>query len=170
MVWMKSLVGVCIALASGVLFASGCGAGPKPHPTTNAARVIEAWSSALRRGDVDAAAGYFAFPSVFVNGSGPSPVLTIHNLAQARLVNETLPCGARLISTIRNGRYVNALFRLTARPGPGGSNCGSGAGQTARVNFQISNGKIVAWLRAPDRPNPTPPAPPAVSSGGGPTV
>jgi hypothetical protein len=132
--------------------------------------VIKAWSSALRRGDVNAAAAYFAFPSVFVNGSGPSPVITIHNLAQARFVNAALPCGAKFISAAPNGRYVNALFLLTGRPGPGGSDCGSGAGQTARVNFGISKGRIVAWVRAPNEGRGTPQSPPPVSSGAGPNV
>jgi hypothetical protein len=167
---MRIRSGLGIAVASGALLLTGCGSGSKPHRPTKAVGVIEAWASALRRGDVNAAAAYFAFPSVFVNGSGPSPVITIHNLAQARLVNETLPCGAKFISAARHGRYLNVLFRLTGRTGPGGSDCGSGAGQTARVDFQISNGKIVSWVRAPDGPTPTPPSPPPVTSGRGPTV
>src|ERR1019366_8619235 len=66
--------------------------------------------------------------------------------------NETLPCGAKLISASRLGRYVNALFRLTDRPGPGGGGCGSGAGQTARTDFLIADGRILEWIRAPDQP------------------
>jgi hypothetical protein len=169
---MRLRSGLGTALAGGVLLAGGCGGSLRPHRTTGAISVIKAWSSALRRGDVNGAAAYFALPSVFVNGSGPSPVIRIHNLAQARLVNETLPCGAKFISAARAGRYVNALFALTSRPGPGGSDCGSGAGQTARVNFVISHGKIVAWIRAADAasPAPPPPAPPPVTSTNGPRV
>jgi hypothetical protein len=56
------------------------------------------------------------------------------------------------VSADQRGRFTNALFRLTGRLGPGGSDCGSGAGTTARTNFVISHGKIVAWIRAPDDP------------------
>ena len=98
--------------------------------------MIRAWSDALRRGDVRTAARYFALPSMMVNGTdtgGAALVLTIETRAQAEAANATLPCGARLISTDQRGRYVNALFRLTGRPGPGGSNCGGGVGSTRRA-------------------------------------
>jgi hypothetical protein len=88
---------------------------------------------------------------VFFEGSGP-PV-QIRNRIGAQIVNAALPCGALLISTHREGRYVNALFRLTNRPGRGGAGgCGSGTGETARTNFLIEDGQIVEWLRAPDQP------------------
>ncbi len=51
------------------------------------------------------------------------------------------------------GRYVNAPFRLTNRPAPGGvGGCSSGTGATARTNFLIPDGLIVEWVRAPDEP------------------
>lgn len=144
-----------------------------PAPPTDVS-VIRAWSEALRRGDVGTAAQYFALPSVMVNGTdtgGAALVLTIQTRAQAEEANATLPCGAQLISTDQRGRYVNALFRLTGRPGPGGSNCGGGVGTTARTNFLIAHGRIVEWLRAPSdpgdngtSPTPTHPAPPAPQS------
>jgi hypothetical protein len=117
--------------------------------------VIRSWANALRHGDVVAAARYFAVPSVMINGviaGGNVAVFKIHSAAQARYANETLPCGARLISTDMRGQYVNALFELTGRPGPGGSNCAGGAGQTARTNFVIARGRILAWIRAPSDP------------------
>jgi hypothetical protein len=128
---------------------------PAPPPTGIAApaadvAVIREWADALRRGDVSAAARYFALPSKMINGSGAGAlVLDIHTAAEARAAQETLPCGARLISTDRRGKYVNALFALTGRPGPGGSNCGGGASSTARTNFVIAGGRIVEWIRAP---------------------
>jgi hypothetical protein len=133
---------------------------PTPGPTrvpagVDAVNVIRAWSDALRRGDVRGAARYFALPSVMINGgdsSGSALLITITTAAQAEAANETLPCGAQLVSTDRRGRYVNALFRLTGRPGPGGSDCGGGVGQTARTNFVIAHGRIVEWIRAPDDP------------------
>jgi cell division septation protein DedD len=144
---------------------------PTPGPTGIAARpaavaVIKAWSDALRRGDVSGAARYFSLPSVMINGTdaaGDAVVITIGTVTQAEQANESLPCGALLLSTDQRGRYVNALFRLTGRPGPGGSDCGTGAGQTARTNFVITDGRIIEWIRAPDDPGdnhtPTTPSP-----------
>ena len=152
---------------------------PTPGPTgipaaPDAVDVIRSWSDALRQGDVRDAAGYFALPSVMINGTdtgGSALLITIDTPAQAEAANESLPCGAQLISADRRGRYVNALFRLTGRSGPGGSDCGGGAGQTARTNFVIAHGRIMEWIRAPDDPgdNGTPRAPaPAPSPGGQP--
>jgi hypothetical protein len=132
---------------------------PSPGPTgipanPAAVRVIKAWSDALRRGDVNGAAQYFALPSVMINGVGAGGlalVTTIDTRAEAEAANVSLPCGARFISADQRGRYVNALFRLTNRPGPGGG-CGSGVGQTARTNFVIAGGLIREWIRAPDEP------------------
>jgi hypothetical protein len=153
-------------LVAGALALAGCGSGTSRllHPSRSsssasasasasagAVRVIRGWSQALRSGHVTAAAAYFRIPSVFFEGSGP-PV-QIRSRIAARIVNAALPCGALLISTHREGRFVNALFRLTNRPGRGGGGaCGSGTGQTARTNFLIENGQIVEWLRAPDQP------------------
>jgi hypothetical protein len=151
---------------------------PIPQPTRKAAspaavKVIEAWASALRRGELRTAALYFRIPSVF--DDGPGALLTIHNLAQAEVANEALPCGAKFISADQRGRYVNALFRLTGRSGPGGGNCGSGAGETARTDFVIQNGRISEWLRAPDdpgdngSPGPSPSPSPSPSPGPAPS-
>ncbi len=147
---------------------------PAPPPTgapadPAALAVIRAWSTTLGNGDVRAAARYFALPSELINGGGGggrgggggvAAVIEIRTLAQAEAANETLPCGAEFISADQRGRYVNALFRLTERPGAG-SGCGSGIGLTARTNFLIAHGRIVQWIRAPDDPgdNGGPPAP-----------
>lgn len=167
-----------------VLGISGCGSGIRhpavapSHPTAalpsvdpgsalaptgkaadpSAVDVIKEWSARLREGDVTRAAGYFAIPGEFFNGG--SGVIIIRTFAQAVAVNATLPCGARFLSADQRGRYINALFRLTARSGPGGSNCAGSVGATARTNFLISDGRIIAWVRAPDDPgdNQTPPA------------
>jgi hypothetical protein len=172
-------------LVAGALAVAGCGSGTSRllHPSRSsssssasapapagAVRVIRGWSQALRSGHVTAAAAYFRIPSVFFEGSGP-PV-QIRNRIGAQIVNAALPCGALLISTHREGRYVNALFRLTNRPGRGGAGgCGSGTGETARTNFLIEDGQIVEWLRAPDQPGdngspktgPGPAAPPGTT-------
>ena len=88
----------------------------------------------------------------------------LHSRAAAEVVNRLLPCGAEYVSATQHGPYINALFKLTDRSGPGGGphSCGSGAGTTARVNFIISDGKITHWLRAPSQPGDnrtTPPCP-----------
>jgi hypothetical protein len=104
-------------------------------------RVIDGWVTTLRHGDVDAAASYFAIPSVAENGV----LLHIRSLHDARSFNESLPCGARLIRAETAGDFTTATFRLTERPGPGA--CGSGTGQTAQTSFVIRDGKIVEWRR-----------------------
>ncbi len=170
---------------------AGCGGSAKllhsrsGHAATDASagvpadsvRVIRGWSDALRDGHVAAAAHYFRIPSVFYSGSGAP--LYLRSLRQVETINAALPCGAKLLSARVRGRYVNALFRLTNRRGPGGAaGCGSGTGQTARTNFLIRDGRIVEWLRAPDQPGdngspratPSPrpsPTPPGTTPGGG---
>ena len=165
-----------VASVVGALVASGC-AGPsvlpghggdsQPSAFERSVDVIKGWSTALRTGNVRAAAGYFQIPSVFVNG--PGDALVIHSLAAAEVINRLLPCGAKYVSATTHGPYVNALFKLTDRAGPGGGThgCGSGSGTTARVNFIIKNGKITHWLRAPSQPgdNPTKPGGPGGSTG-----
>jgi hypothetical protein len=128
---------------------------------------------------VRGAAGYFALPSEFINGpeaNGHVPVITIRTRVEAAAINSTLPCGAVFISADQRGRYVNALFRLTDRPGPGGG-CGSGTGQVARTNFVIAGGRIVQWIRAPEDPgdnqgrnSPPAPGPPSTPQGGVPFI
>jgi limonene-1,2-epoxide hydrolase len=105
-------------------------------------RVIDAWVTALRRGDVDAAARYFAIPSVAENGS---LLIHIHSLEDARRFNQSLPCGARLVRAETQGRFTTATFRLTERPGAG--TCGPGTGGAAKTSFVIRDGKIVEWRR-----------------------
>jgi hypothetical protein len=152
-----------IALVAVTLAVAGCsGTSTLRHSSSGSTRrsggvpaasvkVIRDWADALRSGHVNAAAAYFAIPSVIYLGSG-APV-QIRSRAEAKLVNAALPCGAQLVSTHTLGRYVNALFRLTDRPGRGGAGgCGSGVGETARTNFLIKEGRIVEWLRAPDQP------------------
>jgi len=128
----------------------GSGFVPAPSPTGQAASpaaiaVIRGLADALRRGDIHAAGGYFALPSEMIPGpdaKGDAIVLSLHTRAQADAAQLALPCGARFVSADQRGQYVNALFRLTGRTGPGGSDCGSGAGLTARTNFVIAGGHI----------------------------
>jgi hypothetical protein len=118
--------------------------GPAPDSAT---RVIRGWSDTLRHGDVDGAARYFAVPSIVQIQPG-DPAQRITQRRQAVVFQTILPCGARLISARVEGRYVNALFLLTDRPG---ATCDA-PGATARTAFLIRRGKIVEWRRRPDEP------------------
>jgi hypothetical protein len=115
--------------------------------------VIEGWVKTLSKGDPEGAAGYFAVPSVVANGTAP---ITLRSHAEAVTFNRSLPCGAKLVSTRKQGRFIAATFRLTNRPG---GSCGSGAGELASTAFVIRDGKIVQWRRIP--------GPPGSGGGGG---
>ncbi len=140
--------------------------GPPADPRQLA--VVRRWAAALRAGNFAGAAALFHLPSLFRNG--PADSITIQSLAQAKAANSTLPCGAVVISAFRQGAFIDVLFRLTARAGRGGGQqaCGSGIGQTARTEFKIQNGQIVAWVRAPSLPgDPGVPGSPGGGGGGG---
>jgi hypothetical protein len=143
---------VLLSLSALLLFA--CGGGdddpattppPPEDPTAGAnpadVKVIDAWVTTLRKGDVNAAAEFFAIPSIAENG----PTVRITNRAQARLFNASLPCGAVLVSAESQGAFTTATFRLTERPGPGV--CGDGVGEEAQTAFVIEGGQIVEWRR-----------------------
>jgi hypothetical protein len=149
----KALVTSVVALA---LIAAGCGGGDQSTTTsaqTPAAEpevadadpddveVISGWVDALRAGDTERAAGYFAIPSTAENG----PLLTeIESKQDALAFNESLPCGAKLISARSEGDFTTATFRLTERPG---GDCGTGTGAKASTSFEIEGAKIVEWRR-----------------------
>jgi hypothetical protein len=141
------------AIALPLLALSACGGGDSTGTTTAPAtiagdanpadvQVIGDWATALRQGDVDAAADYFAVPSVAENG----PILVhIRSTEDAVRFNESLPCGARLIRADSAGGFTTGTFRLTERPGPG--SCGPGTGSVAKTSFVIRDGKIAQWRR-----------------------
>lgn len=113
--------------------------------------VIRAWADTLRRGDVRGAARRFSLPTAVANGTKPLPLDT---RAQVEAFNRSLPCGAVLLGTRAGGQpgLIVATFRLTERGGPGGGECGSGTGRTARTAFVIEDGLITHWLRVQDLP------------------
>jgi hypothetical protein len=129
-----------------VLALAACGDDADPEVPGGAdpaeVTVIDEWATALREGDVDAAARFFAIPSVAQNGSAP---FRIRDLADAKLFNASLPCGAELTEATQEDDYVIATFTLTERPGPGA--CGQGTGETAQTAFVIEEGEIVEWRR-----------------------
>ncbi|MDQ3758671.1 MAG: nuclear transport factor 2 family protein [Actinomycetota bacterium] len=139
-------------IAAVLLALTSCGSGDESpttqEPTSEEAtegpaedvEVIRDWSEALTEGDIDAAAEYFAIPSVAENGI----TVEIETPDDARLFNESLPCGAELESTQAQGEFITATFRLTERPGV--PVC-PGSGNTAETTFVIKDGAIVEWRR-----------------------
>jgi hypothetical protein len=151
-----------VALAPGVPLRDSGAARPA------AIRVIRLWSDALREGDVDRAASFWAVPSKVQNGT---PVITLDTAAAVRLFNDSLSCGSRLVSGLGARRgFTIAVFLLTERPG---GDCGSGTGNHARTAIRVRGGKITEWYRLPDdpqapapsQPQPLQPADPAQPAG-----
>ena len=119
--------------------------------------VIRRWANTLRSGRVMAAADDFTVPSVAANGG---PAINLLTRRDTRLFNQSLPCGAVLLSTRRDGPFTVGVFRLTERPGGG---CGVGVGQKAATAFRIEQGKIQEWRRVPLPTGPAPRQKPAPS-------
>lgn len=152
------LTTACATLAVAVI--AGCGGSGADTATTTApgvagdadpeaTQVISDWADALRSGDIEAAAGYFAIPSTAENG----PLLVrIRSERDAVAFNESLPCGAELVEAESSGEVTTATFELSERPGPGA--CGPGTGGTAKTAFVIRDGEIVEWRRVGADPEP----------------
>jgi hypothetical protein len=133
---------VCLSVSA----CGGGGDGGSGSGEDSSDAVIDGWAKTLSAGDAEGAAGYFAVPSVVANGTAP---VTLRSHADVVTFNRSLPCGAKLVSTRKQGRFIAATFRLTERPG---GSCGTGAGETASTAFVISDGKIVQWRRLPNPP------------------
>lgn len=159
---MPASARVALSLVIVLLLLVGCDAGPDSGSAVpdaanevagdadpEAAQVISDWADALRSGDVETAADFFAIPSTAENG----PLLVrIESESDAVRFNESLPCGARLIRAEGSGEFTTATFELTERPGAGV--CGPGTGQTAQTAFVIRDGEIVEWRRVGVDPAP----------------
>jgi ketosteroid isomerase-like protein len=112
--------------------------------------VLEGWAQAVREGDPDRAARYFAVPAIVAQ----SMTVELQTREQVRKFNDELPCGAELLEVQHDGRYVVGTFRLTERVG---RSC-STAGQLVRVAFVIRARHFTEWRQVPDRPG-APPGP-----------
>ncbi len=128
------------------LAAIGCGGDDDSEPSADDdAAVITAWAETLAGGDASGAAQFFALPSVAENGLIE---IQIETLEDAVAFNESLPCGAEVVSTEDGGDGTTiARFTLTERPG---GNCGPGVGGSASTAFLIEDGKITEWRRVPN--------------------
>ena len=126
--------------------------GSEPWPTQRQAErlrsVLAGWAAAVRRGDPDRAARYFAVPAIVAQ----SMPVELQTREQVRKFNDDLPCGARLLEVQHDGRYVVGTFRLTERPG---RTC-TAAGQLTRVAFVIRARHFTEWRQVPDRPGAAP--------------
>lgn len=150
---LRGVISATVLIAALALPLSACGGGSSSDDSDrsgipggadpDSARVIDEWSTALREGDVQAAADYFEIPSVAQNGT---PRLELDSRRDVVAFNEALPCGAELIRAEEHAGYVLATFELTERPGEG--SCGEGVGNEASTAFLIQDGKIVEWIRA----------------------
>ena len=112
--------------------------------------VLEGWAQAVREGDPDRAARYFAVPAIVAQ----SMTVELQTREQVRKFNDDLPCGAKLLEVQHDGRYVVGTFRLTPRAG---HSCTT-AGQLVRVAFVIRARHFTEWRQVPDQPG-APPGP-----------
>lgn len=124
----------------------------QPHPSQRDAErlrpVLEGWAAALRRGDPDRAARYFAVPAIVAQ----SMTVQLQTREQVRKFNDELPCGAKLLEVQHDGRYVVGTFRLTRRAG---HTC-TAVGELARVAFVIHGHRFTEWRQVPDTPGASP--------------
>jgi hypothetical protein len=124
----------------------------QPHPSQRDAErlrpVLEGWAAALRRGDPDRAARYFAVPAIVAQ----SMTVQLQTREQVRKFNDELPCGAKLLEVRHDGRYIVGTFRLTQRAG---RTCTT-AGERARVAFVIRAHHFTEWRQVPDTPGASP--------------
>jgi hypothetical protein len=110
--------------------------------------LIAGWANALRQGNVDRAARYFALPAIVEQ----SDTIQLATRSDARAFNEGLPCGARLLEVQHNGRYIVGTFRLTDKPR---QTCLT-PGALARVAFVIQERHFTEWRQIPDTPGASP--------------
>jgi ketosteroid isomerase-like protein/predicted small lipoprotein YifL len=110
--------------------------------------VLAGWANALRHGDPDRAARYFAVPAIVAQ----SMTVQLQTREQVRKFNDELPCGAKLLEVQHDGRYIVGTFRLTQRAG---HTC-TAAGELARVAFVIRAHHFTEWRQVPDTPGASP--------------
>jgi hypothetical protein len=94
---------------------------PPPTPAMHAddvrrlRPVIRRWARAVRTGHPDVAARYFALPTIVAQPA--SGAVEIRRRAVAERFNSSFPCGARLVGTRAQGRFIVGTFVLLSVPG-----------------------------------------------------
>ena len=145
---MRAVAAALIALA----LLAGCNDDqeqpqPQPRPQQGVHSpegvMIRDWLRAVKVGDYDHAAEFFARGAIIDQGRP----YRLRNRAAARLFNATLPCHADLIALRDEGTKVLATFRLT--PGPGGPCRGR-----VQVRYTIVGGKFTEWRQLDTEPAP----------------
>jgi hypothetical protein len=96
--------------------------------------MIRDWLMAVKNGDYDHAADFFARGAIIDQGRP----FRLQSRAAARFFNATLPCHADLVALSDEGDEVLATFRLEA--GPGGPCTGR-----VRVRYTIVDGRFTEW-------------------------
>jgi ketosteroid isomerase-like protein len=124
----------------------------QPRPTQRDAErlrpLIAAWAEAVRKGDSERAANFFALPAIVAQ----SDTIQLATHEDAKAFNAGLPCGARLLEVQHDGRFIIGTFRLTERPG---QVC-QASGQLVRVAFVILQRHFTEWREIPDTPGAEP--------------
>jgi ketosteroid isomerase-like protein len=124
----------------------------QPRPTQRDAErlrpLIAEWAEAVRKGDSERAASFFALPAIVAQ----SDTIQLATREDAKAFNAGLPCGARLLEVQHNGRFIIGTFRLTDRPG---QTC-QATGQLVRVAFVILQRHFTEWREMPDTPGAAP--------------
>jgi hypothetical protein len=113
--------------------------------------VIADWAAAVRRGNATKAAGFFDLPAIVYQPGHDALQVNTPQIAEA--FNASLPCGAKLLGTNPDGRYVVATFVLVkSQAAP----C-TGAGELARVGFVFGDTRhprqFTEWWQVPDKPD-----------------
>jgi hypothetical protein len=123
-------------------------AGATRAPAAADLAVVRRWADAVRAGDVATADAQFHVPAVIANGGPP---IRVREREGIRVFDETLPCGAKVVSAKgAPGGFFVVTFLLTDRAGS--HNCGTGVGQLARTAIRVRDGHITDWVRVQDLP------------------
>jgi hypothetical protein len=112
--------------------------------------VIADWAAAVRHGNAAKAAGFFDLPAIIYQPGHTALQVNTPQIAEA--FNASLPCGAKLLGTNPDGRYVVATFVLVKRDAP----C-PGEGSLARVGFVFGDvrhpRRFTEWWQVADKPD-----------------
>jgi hypothetical protein len=111
-------------------------------------RVLAAWADAVRRGEAAKAARYFSLPAIVYQASYGA--VELRSAAVAKAFNQALPCGARLVKTRADGRYIVGTFTLQDAEG---RTCAT-PGEQVRVGFVFGDRRhprrFTEWWQVPD--------------------
>jgi hypothetical protein len=112
--------------------------------------VIAQWAAAVRHGEAGKAASFFDLPAIVYQPGHTALQVNTPQIAAA--FNASLPCGAKLLTTNPDGRYVVATFVLIKR-----DQACPGEGSLARVGFVFGDQRhprrFTEWWQVADKPD-----------------